>query len=98
MDTDTNRCTTSRRPALGLTLAAGLTLAWLGGAAAAAADADDLPTYEQCQLIDHPAAADLGPLLPTHHEPAIGVQAVLLGEREVGTDCSIFDLPADQPV
>ena len=57
------------------------------------AGAEAPPPWTHCAYADHPAAADLGPLLPTHHRPSAGVRAVLLGDVVVGTDCSIYELP-----
>jgi hypothetical protein len=73
-------------------------LAMAATAAATTAEAaprqpDDPPTWAECAYRDHPAAADLGPILPVNLVPPPDAQAVLRGEVAVGTDCSIYDLP-----
>lgn len=81
---------------LAITVVTGCSIAALGGAASAATE--DPPPFDQCSFWDHPAAADLGPLTPSPIVPSDEVREVLLGEVIVGTDCSIYDLPTDQPV
>lgn len=54
---------------------------------------DTPPPWTHCAYADHPLAADLGPLVPAFTTAAAEVQAVLLGQSTVGTDCSIYDLP-----
>lgn len=51
------------------------------------------PPWSHCAYADHPAAADLGPLIPAYHTPPADVQSVLIGTTAVGTDCSIYELP-----
>jgi len=85
-----------RRRLLAITVVTGCSVVALGGAAIAATE--DPPPFEQCRFSDHPAAADLGPLIPSNIVPSEEVLAVLRGEVIVGTDCSAYDLPTDQPV
>jgi hypothetical protein len=49
------------------------------------------PPWVQCAYADHPAAADLGPLLPATVTPPAAVLDVLHGRVDVGTDCSIYE-------
>lgn len=82
--------TTNGRNHKHIALAIVTTIAAIATGSAAAADP---PPWEQCAYRDHPAAADLGPLVPSYTPVPAEVQAVLLGDISVGTDCSIYDLP-----
>jgi hypothetical protein len=95
---NTHRNTTGRRHhrLLAITVVTGCSVAAFGGAALAATE--DPPPFDQCRFMDHPAAADLGSLAPSHTELPAEAHAVLHGEVIVGTDCSVYDLPTDQPV
>jgi hypothetical protein len=74
---------------------AGGPLAGVGGAGAfiPATVRDPVARWEWCAFADHLAAADLGPLLSATLPVSPEVQAVLLGEVTVGTDCSAYDVP-----
>lgn len=90
---NTHHIATGRRRhrLLAISAVAGCSVVALGGAALAATE--DPPPFDQCALFDHPAAADLGPLIPSHIVVSEEVQAVLRGEVIVGTDCSVYDQP-----
>jgi hypothetical protein len=88
------RNTGARLRRLAAALAAGAAgLVPLAGAGSVAAQPSDPPPWSVCAYRHHAAAADLGPLLPVNYDPPDELEAVLLGHVEVGTDCSIYDLP-----
>jgi hypothetical protein len=58
-----------------------------------AAAQSDPPPWNECAYSHYPVAADLGPLVPGDTPVSPEVQAVLLGQVAVGTDCSFYDLP-----
>jgi len=96
MNTATIQETTNgaRRRWVTAALAAGAAvLVPLAVAGTVAAQPADPPPWSVCAHRHHAAAADLGPLLPVDYDPPEEVKAVLLGHAEVGTDCSIYDLP-----
>lgn len=82
----TPRSTTGTLGRLAIGLAALTTAAGLVSTADATSHAQP-----DCRFGDHPAAADLAPLLPALSTPPVGVRAVLLGEVTIGTNCSIDD-------
>ncbi len=69
------------------------TVAAAASVGAVAAAQSDPPPWSQCDYSHHPVAADLGPLVPGNTPVSPEVQAVLIGQVAVGTDCSIYDLP-----
>jgi hypothetical protein len=74
---------------------AGGPLAGIGGAGAFVPGSVGTasPPWSLCAFADHPAAADLGPLLAPTASVSPEVRAVLLGDVAVGTDCSVYLLP-----
>ncbi len=93
MNTDLDQPTTTGRFRLVAAAIAATALAAVTttGTAAALSPGNPVP-WSQCAYADHPVAADLGGLLPVDFVPPLRTQAALLGETEVGTDCSFYDL------
>jgi len=93
----TNRPTavTRRRRRIGAAIAIAVGTVGIGGTAGAQAleEPTDPPSWTVCEYRDVPAAVDLGPLLPVDYDPPEPVKRILHGEIDVGTDCSIYDLP-----
>jgi hypothetical protein len=59
----------------------------------ATADRAAPPAWSTCRFDDLPIAADLGAILPSDATLPPNALAALHGEIEVGTDCSLYDLP-----
>lgn len=80
---------------------AAITVGLAGAALAVVSPADAAPEmpppWEHCAYAEHPVAADLGGILSPHHVPTDELSAVLHGEVEVGTDCSIYDPTLPNP-
>ena len=79
-----------RGPIATALIATGAAIISVGTVAAAQTDP---PPWNECAYSHHPVAADLVPLVPGNTPVSPEVQAVLLGQVAVGTDCSIYDLP-----
>lgn len=87
--------TSRRRRRIGAAIAVAVGTVGIGGTAGAQVvdGPSEPPAWTVCEYRHVPAAVDLGPLLPVTHDPPEPVKRILLGEIDVGTDCSIYDLP-----
>ncbi len=80
-----------RRMHLAVSLLASVAAISTSGPAGAAES--DPPGWEVCTYSGHPAAADLGAILPVTFVPDAQTRSVLHGQVASGTDCSFYDLP-----